>query len=131
MHLALVGVAVALLACFVVRGARTDPHRPFSWGMYSGSSKGFLWTWDGADGGRPRLVHHRELGLSPEAHFLNIPELRRLLAATHPPLAFEGLIIGSQGDWWVRYDGSGRLRVARVPEGTGTGRLVSALRRLG
>ncbi|MFG2140147.1 hypothetical protein [Streptomyces sp. NPDC048650] len=131
-HAVIVVLAAVLLACFVVWGTRTDPHRPFSWGMYSGSSKGFLWTRDGDEGGPPRLVGHRELGLSPEAHFMNVPELHRLLTATRPPLSFEGLIIGSQGGWRVQYDGkSGVLKAARVPEGQELDRLVRSLRRLG
>ncbi len=130
-HALVVTLAVVLLACFVLWGARTDPHRPFSWGMYSGSSKGFLWTWDGTEGGPPHVVSHYELGLSPEVHFMNVPELHRLLKATRPPLTFEGLVIGSQGNWWVRYDeADGGLKAVRVPHGQEIDRLAKALRRL-
>ncbi|MFE5586340.1 hypothetical protein [Kitasatospora sp. NPDC056531] len=125
--------ALVLLALFVGWGVRTSPHRPFSWGMYSGSTKGFLWT-PAEPGGRPRPVRHQELGLAPDGHLLLVRELHRALAATEPPLRFDGLIIGSEGNWRVHYDGQaqdgGRLYAARLASGTGHTRLVAALRDL-
>ncbi|WP_157882067.1 hypothetical protein [Streptomyces rubellomurinus] len=121
------GGALVLLGLFVRWGVRTSPHRPFSWGMYSGSSKGFLWT-SGEGDGRRRPVCHHELGLAPEGHLLTLTELHRLLGTTAPQVRFEGLIIGSTGDWRIRYEG--RLLAAPIPPGAGHARLVAALREL-
>lgn len=96
--------AVVLLVPFVIWGARTDPRRPFSWGMYSESSKGFLWT---EAGGVPRVLSHHELRLAPESHFLILPTLRRLLAEADPARA-SGLIIGTAGGCRVRYESDRR-----------------------
>ncbi|MGW3563022.1 hypothetical protein ACWDSL_03805 [Streptomyces sp. NPDC000941] len=127
-----VGTALVLLALFVLWGVRRAPHRPFAWGMYSGSSKGYLWTPDGPDG-RRRPVRHHELGLAPDSTLLTVHELNRLLRATPPPLTFDGLIVGSAGNWRVRYDGGGpdnRLYAARLTPGTGHARLIAALKEL-
>jgi hypothetical protein len=134
-HAVLVSAALVLLVMFVVRGVRIAPHRPFAWGMYSGSSKGYLWTPGEADGA-PRPVRHHELGLTPEGHLLTVQELNHLLRATTPPLRIDGLIIGSAGDWRVHYNGgepgqsTGRLYAARLAPGTGYLRLIAALREL-
>jgi hypothetical protein len=129
---------LVLLGLFVLWGVRTSPHRRFSWGMYSGSSKGFLWTTTPADPdaaeARCRPVRHLELGLAPESHLLNLVELHRLLAVTSPELGFDGLIIGSTGYWRIRYqggdEGEGRLYAARVTPAIGHSRLVTAAREL-
>ncbi|MEW1659188.1 hypothetical protein [Streptomyces sp. NPDC093707] len=136
LHAVLESTALVLLVLFVVWGVRTSPHRPFSWGMYSGSSKGFLWTRAETDGARWRPVRHRELGLEPEGHLLNVPELHRLLGTTAPPVRFDGLITGSAGDWRIRYEGgepggpAGRLYAAPLTPGTGHARLIAALQEL-
>ncbi|GAA3162559.1 MULTISPECIES: hypothetical protein [Streptomyces] len=131
LQITVAGAALALLALFVLWGVRRAPHRPFAWGMYSGSSKGYLWTPDG-EGGRQRPVRHHELGLAPETNLLTVQELNRLLRATTPPLPFDGLIIGSAGNWRVRYDGGpgSRLYAARLAPGTGHARLIAALKEL-
>jgi hypothetical protein len=150
LHTVVPGTVVVLLVLFVLWGVRTSPHGPFSWGMYSGSSKGFLWTAAEPDG-RRRPVCHRELGLVPEGHFLTVTELHRLLRATEPQLPFDGLIIGSAGEWRIRYvsdegnegdegdeggeaegrgRAAGRLYAARLTPGTGHARLIAALREL-
>ncbi|GAA1987715.1 hypothetical protein [Kitasatospora viridis] len=124
-------IALVALALFVGWGVRRAPHRPFAWGMYSGSSKGYLWTTGGPDG-RRRAVRHRELGLAPEGHLLTVAELNRLLRATEPPLPFDGLIIGSTGSWRVRYQGGpdGRLYAAPLAPGAGRERLIAAAEEL-
>lgn len=120
-------MVVTLLLLFVGWGVRTNPNRSFSWGMYSGSTKGFLWT---EVSGRPRALSYDELRLAPESHFLSLPELRRLIAQRHQKIPFQGLIIGSQGNWLVNYDGDPRLRVETpLPAGTELDHLVALLRR--
>ena len=120
--------AAVLLVPFVVWGARTDPHRPFSWGMYSESSKGFLWT---NAGGVPRVPSHRELRLAPESHFLTLPTLRRMLAEADPAMPLEGMIIGSAGGCRVRYDSDRRrLAITPIAPGTELTALHTELRRL-
>ena len=120
--------AVVLLVPFIIWGARTDPHRPFSWGMYSESSKGFLWT---EAGGVSRVPSHHELRLAPESHFLTLPTLRRMLAETDPAMALEGLIIGSAGSCRVRYDHDRRrLAITPLASGTELAALEAELRRL-
>lgn len=120
--------AAVLLVLFVGWGVRTDPHRPFSWGMYSESSKGFLWT---EAGGVPRVPPHRELRLAPESHFLTLPTLRRMLAEADPAMPLEGLIIGSAGSCRVCYDSDRRrLVITALTPGTELAVLQTELRRL-
>ena len=108
--------ATLLLVPFVAWGAWTDPHRAFSWGMYSQSSKGFLWT---EAGGRTWVPSYRELWLDPASHFLTLPTLKRLLTETNPAMPLKGLIIGSAGGARVRYDPD-RRRLSVTPLAAGT-----------
>ncbi|MGW2598836.1 hypothetical protein [Streptomyces klenkii] len=122
---ALTAAAVALLAVFVVWGARISPNRPFSWGMYSASSKGYLWS--GPDE-RTVLPPHRLL-IAPTGHYLTVLELRNLLADAGFDMPLHGLIIGSEGGWQVHYDPARhRMRVARLPAGQELRVLADALR---
>jgi hypothetical protein len=111
------GIGAALLLIpFVAWGAWTHPHRAFSWGMYSQSSKGFLWT---DTGDITRVPSHGELQLDPASHFLTLPTLKRLLSETHPMIPLEGLIIGSAKSCRIRYDPD-RRRLATTPLAPGT-----------
>lgn len=117
------------LAASVAWGATISPRRMFSWAMYSGSTKPFLWiTEDGAT----RLARPGDLRLSPENHLLTLPDLARVLDADEPTPAIEGLIIGYTGNYAVRYDPSRprQLARARLADGTELERLADALRRL-
>ncbi|MQY04338.1 hypothetical protein [Actinomadura macrotermitis] len=117
-----------LLALFIIWGATTKPHRPFSWGMYSTSTKGLLWAED-PDG--PRPITPAQLGLTPDSHYLAPADLHRLTdqADDLPPI--RGLIIGSQGDWAVTYDpGRPPAIVTPLPAGTAPARLAAAFRRI-
>jgi hypothetical protein len=121
-------VAALLLVPFIAWGAWTHPHRAFSWGMYSQSSKGFLWT---SAGGVPRVPSHHELRLDPASHFLTLPTLKRLLTEADPAIPLEGLIIGSAGGYRVRYDPDRRrLSITPLPPETQLTALHSELRRL-
>ncbi|WP_416875382.1 hypothetical protein [Kitasatospora sp. SC0581] len=122
----LAAAALIALAVLVVWGAWTSPHRLFSWGMYSGSSKGFLWI---QHEGRPHPIDIEQLHLAPGSHYLNIPELRRLLAHADLDTPLSGLIIGSDGGWQLHYDPATRkLRLARLPTGQQLRALAEALR---
>lgn len=121
-------VLLAVLLVFIWWGAKADPSRPFSWSMYSGSAKGFLWT---EDSGNPRVLSYEELRLSPESHYLSLHQLRQLLAQRPPPLTLRGLLIGSQGNWLVAYnkgDPQGSMETS-LPVGTELDHLASLLRR--
>ncbi|ATB33809.1 hypothetical protein [Melittangium boletus] len=121
-------VLLLLLALFVLWGATTRPTRPFSWGMYSSSTKGFLWT-EGEGG--PRIPSYAELRLAPDSHSLSLEELRRMVEQTPPSIAFKGFIIGSGGHWSVVYDPEQRRLVAEpLPRGTELRHLTEALRRM-
>jgi hypothetical protein len=121
-------IATLLLIPFVVWGAWTHPHRAFSWGMYSQSSKGFLWT-DTDD--ITRVPSHWELQLDPASHFLTLPTLKRLLSETHPVIPLEGLIIGSAGGYRIHYDPEDRrLAITPLTPGTELTALHAELRRL-
>ncbi|MCC3776054.1 hypothetical protein [Streptomyces sp. UNOB3_S3] len=121
----LTAAAVALLAAFVVWGVRISPNRPFSWGMYSGSSKGYLWS--GPDDATV-LPPHRLL-IAPSGHYLTVPDLRNLLAEAGFGMPLRGLIVGSDGGWQVEYDPvRHRLRLARLPAGQELRILADALR---
>lgn len=117
-------LGTALLTLFVYWGATTSPRRSFSWGMYSGSTKGFLWivTVDG-----PRVPSHEEVRLAPDGHFLTLPDLG--LLADRQPTPLRGLIIGAQGNWLVAPVQDGPLLVATpLPDGTELEHLAAALR---
>jgi hypothetical protein len=121
-------VLLALLALFIGWGVKADPGRPFSWSMYSGSAKGFLWT---ELSGTPRVLSYEELSLSPESHYLPLPQLRQLLAQRPPPVPLRGLLIGSQGNWLVAYnkdDPQVRME-ASLPVGAELDHLAALLRR--
>ena len=114
------------LAAFVAWGATISPRRRFSWAMYSGSTKGFLWI-IGENG--PRPARPEDLRLSPDNHLLTLPDLARVLDdGGAPPL--RGLIIGYTGNYVVRYDPARPHQLARatVPPGAELDRLVAALR---
>ncbi|MEU2393409.1 hypothetical protein [Streptomyces sp. NPDC007369] len=126
----LTATAVALLAPFVVWGALTPPDRPFSWGMYSASSKAYLWHGDGRAGGT--VLSTRQLGLSPEGHFLTLRDLRPLFADGESRTPLWGYVIGSDGGWQVRYTPADRrLYLARLPAGRELDVLAHALRESG
>ena len=74
-------LVVVLVAC-VAWGATTRPGRPFSWTMYSGSSKAFLWTETDAS---PHVASYESLRLAPDSHYLSEADLRRLLAEAEAP----------------------------------------------
>jgi hypothetical protein len=121
-------LVLAALAAFVVWGATISPHRRFSWAMYSGSTKAFLWI-TGEDG--PRPARPEDLRLSPDNHLLTLPDLARILDdGPAPPL--QGLIIGYTGNYFVRYDPARphQLARARLPPGAELDRLADALRGL-
>lgn len=105
------------LTAFVVWGVTTAPGRPFSWTMYSGSSKAFLWIGEGQD---VHVAAYEELCLAPDNHYLSVADLRRLVAERGRPPSLHGLqgfVIGSRGGWIVTSaDGSGRLRWGRLPQ---------------
>jgi len=121
-------ILLTLLVPFVCWGARTSPNRSFSWGMYSGSTKCFLWT---EVAGVPRALNHDEVRLAPDSHFMSAPELRRLMSQGNQKISLNGLIIGSSGNWLIRYNGDARHRVEKsLPAGRELDQLVTLLRRL-
>ena len=121
-------ILLVLLILFVGWGARTSPNRSFSWGMYSGSTKGFLWT---EVAGSPRVLNYDEVRLAPDSHFMSVSELRRLMNQGNWQISLHGLIIGSSGNWLVRYDGDTSRRVEKsLPTGLELDQLVTLLRRL-
>lgn len=114
------------LAAFVAWGAMISPRRRFSWAMYSGSTKAFLWI-TGEEG--PRPARPEDLRLSPENHLLTVPDLARVLDEGAAP-ALGGLIIGYTGNYVVRYDPARPHQLARaeLPAGAELDRLSAALR---
>ncbi|HWN35210.1 MAG TPA: hypothetical protein VNP03_20830 [Pseudonocardia sp.] len=114
------------LAVFVAWGATISPRRRFSWAMYSGSTKAFLWI---TKGDTPQPARPEDLRLSPDNHLLTLPDLARILDdGPAPPL--RGLIIGYTGNYLVAYDPArpGHLARATLPPGTELDRLADALR---
>ena len=121
-------ISLVLLMLFVGWGARTSPNRSFSWGMYSGSTKGFLWT---EAAGSPRVLNHDEIRLAPDSHFMSMPELRRLMSQGNRQISLHGLVIGSSGNWLVRYEDDANHQVEKpIPTGLELDQLVTLLRRL-
>lgn len=120
------GLAALLLG--VLWGVTATPGRPFTWTMYSGSSKALLHIRHG-DGTRP--AKPSELGLSPDAHYLLEAHLRAIADAVPPALpALDGMIVGSRGSWTVSYDGPGTtLHTAPIAYGDDLEQLSAALRR--
>lgn len=114
------------LAVFVAWGATVSPRRRFSWAMYSGSTKAFLWI---TEGDTPRPARPEDLRLSPDNHLLTLSDLARILDdGPAPPL--RGLIIGYTGNYLVAYDPARPHQLARatLPPGTELDRLADALR---
>jgi hypothetical protein len=117
--------AVTVLAIAVVWGATARPGRPFSWTMFSGSSKAFLWL---GVGPARRLASMDDLHLTPDSHYLLEGDLQRLAAAGALP-ALDGLIVGSRGSWKVACDGDGRLHTEPIDPDDDLAQLAAALRR--
>lgn len=117
--------AAVVLAAAVVWGATAKPGRPFSWTMFSGSSKAFLWLRE-----QPprRLATTDLLHLTPDSHYLLERDLQHLAEAQALP-ALDGAIIGSRGSWTVACDGDAGLRTERMGPDDELEQLVSALRR--
>lgn len=116
--------ALALVAG-VVWGVAARPGLPFSWTMFSGSSKAFLWL------DEPRQSHVAtpdELRLTPDSHYLLAADLERLAEAGALP-ALHGLVVGSRGSRRVAYDASLGLRSGPVERDDDLAELVAALRR--
>jgi hypothetical protein len=121
-------VALGLLLLFVVWGATRPPGRPFSWTMFSGSSKAFLWE-PGERG--PRFTGADELRLAPDAHYLSPAELDRLCAGSRVPIRVEGLVISSWGNWFVSNEGDPRhIRVAPLQRDRALALLAARLKQL-
>ncbi len=113
-----------LLATAVAWGALTSPGRPFSWTMFSGSSKAFLWL----DERPPRLASPDDLHLTPDSHYLLERDLQRLAETGELP-ALDGVIVGSRGSCTVASDGEAGLRTEPLDPGDELVQLASALRR--
>jgi hypothetical protein len=120
------GLAVLLIG--VLWGAIATPGLPFTWTMYSGSSKALLHIRH-RDGSRPATQD--ELGLSPEAHYLLEAHLRAMAESSAPALpALDGMIVGSRGSWTVSYDGAGTtLHTSAIAYGEDLEQLAAELRR--
>src|ERR1700722_20738800 len=97
-------VGLAFLVGFVTWGATTTPGRPFSWAMYAGSSKGFLWI---EDQGEHRWASLEDIRLAPDAYFLRSADLKRLLHDCRLP-SLQGVLIGYHGTWKVHYEATKR-----------------------
>ena len=113
---------VALMA-FVVWGATSAPGHPFSWTMYSGSSKAFLWLGEGQS---VHVAAYEELHLAPDNHYLSVTDLQKLVAERGdlPPLGtLQGFVIGSKGSWLFTSNAdSGRLTWGRLSQSPGSPR---------
>ena len=106
-------VAVAALAMAVVWGVAAPPGRPFSWTMFSGSSKALLWL---RDGSRRRLASTDDLHLTPDSYYLLESDLKQLARAGALPV-LDGLILGSRGSWKVACDTDARLCTEHIKPG--------------
>ena len=73
-------VGFALFVAFVTWGVVRVPGRPFSWTMFTGSSKPFLWV---GDARASRAGGTEELGLAPDAHYLLPGDLETLVRRDH------------------------------------------------
>jgi hypothetical protein len=118
-------VAVLVLAAAVIWGATATPGRPYSWTMYSGSSKAFLWL---ADQPVRSCATTDALRLTPDSHYLREADLRRLAADGELP-AVDGLIIGSHGSWKVVCNADTGLHTERLSRDEDLAELAAALRR--
>ena len=122
-------VLVAVLVAFVAWGATTRPGQPFSWTMYSGSSKAFLWPETDASS---HLASYESLRLAPDSHYLREADLRRLLAEAEAPPGVHGLIIGSRTSWSVATEvDPHHLATVALAEHAALPELAEALRRFG
>ncbi len=117
-------VELAALAMAVVWGVTARPGRPFSWTMFSGSSKAFLWL---RDGSRRRLASTDDLHLTPDSHYLLESDLKQLAQAGALPV-LDGLILGSRGSWKVACDTDARLCTEHVDPDDELAQLVAVLR---
>ncbi|HEV7806171.1 MAG TPA: hypothetical protein VGO80_10145 [Solirubrobacteraceae bacterium] len=117
--------SLVVLATAVVWGVMARPGRPFSWTMFSGSSKAFLWLCEQPPG---RSATTDDLHLTPDSHYLLERDLQRLAEARSLP-ALDGLIVGSLGSWTVTCDGEGGLRTEPVDPDDELVQLALALRR--
>ena len=117
-------VALAVLVVAVVWGAAIAPGRRFSWAMYSGSSKAFLWL-----RGEPvaRWAAMDDLGLVPEAHYLREVDLGVLAAESLP--ALDGFIVGTRGSVSVTHDADAGLVTEIIDGDEVLAHLATALRR--
>ena len=118
-------VGFALFAAFVTWGVARVPGRPFSWTMFTGSSKPFLWV---GDAGASRAAGTEELGLAPDAHYLLPGDLETLVDG-NTVAPFEGLILGTRGSWSVAYSPSVGLTKTTLPPDDDLRALAEALRR--
>lgn len=116
--------AAAVLVIAVVWGATARPGQPFSWTMFSGSSKAFLWLREQPQ----RTASTDDLHLTPDSHYLLERDLQRLAEAAALP-ALDGVIVGSRGSWTVASDSEGDLSTQPVDRDDELVHLASALRR--
>jgi hypothetical protein len=117
-------VAAVLLVAAVVGGVLAKPGRPFSWTMFCGSSKAFVWLRERP----PRLASTDDLHLTPDSHYLLERDLQRLAEVGALP-ALDGVIVGSRGSWAAACDGEGVLRTEPMDPDDELTQLASALRR--
>lgn len=121
-------VGAGLLVAFVVWGWRAEPGKPFSWAMFSGSSKGFLFAGTGES---QRIPTFEELRLAPDSHYLLLPDLGALMAEPTAPQPLDGLIVGTRGSWAVELEDHEQGPVVRqLRPGEDMTQLVNALRQL-
>jgi len=117
------------LAAFVAWGATVKPGRPFSWTMYSGSSKAFLWIGEGK--GR-HVARYEELRLAPDNHYLSVADLQALVSGRSDLDSLQGFVIGSHGSWFVTNEAEpGRLAWRRLSELPANGDLLALSKALG
>ncbi len=116
--------SIVVLAIAVARGAMARPGRPFTWTMFSGSSKAFLWLREGPSG---RSALPDDLRLTPDSHYLLERDLERLAEAGALP-ALDGAIVGSRGSCTMACDSNGRLRTERIDPDDELAALAAALR---
>jgi hypothetical protein len=116
-------IAFAVLAAWVAWGATIAPGRRFSWAMYSGSSKAFLWLREPV----ARWATMDELRLGPQAHYLRESDLRLIVQDGLP--ALDGLIVGTRASASVAYDGAGGLVTQPLERDEVLAALAAALRR--